>query len=172
MIKYGRGTYGEIELLDNFPKLVEDIEVGNFCSIARDVSAVISGHNHKWITTFPFPYRKTFKARDIKGLPVVYKLNIGSDVWIGRKTLFVGNVDIGHGCIIGGGSVVRGMFEPYSIIIGNPAICIRKRFSDDQIKDLLEIKWWNWTNEKIANNSHLLCSDNLDDFIRKHKVIK
>jgi len=102
MIKYGRGTYGEIGVLDNFPKLVQDIEVGNFCSIARDVCAVVSGHNSNWVSTYPFSYKKSFtNAKNIKGLPIVYKLQIGNDVWIGRKSMFVGNVKVGDGAVIG-----------------------------------------------------------------------
>jgi len=166
-IKYGRGTYGKIDILDNFPELVEDIEVGNFCSIARDVCAVVSGHNYNWLTTYPFSYKKAFiDAKDIKGLPVVYKLQIGNDVWIGRKSMFVGNAKIGDGCVIGAGSVVRGEVDPYSIVIGNPARCIKKRFSNEQIEKLLKIQWWNWSNKKINKNVHLLCSEKIDVFIK------
>jgi acetyltransferase-like isoleucine patch superfamily enzyme len=168
-INYGRGTYGKIELLDDFPTLRNDIEVGNFCSIAENVSAVMAGHNCNWVTTFPFSYKKTFtNAKNIPGHPVAYNLSIGNDVWIGRKSMLVGNIKIGDGCIIGGGSVVRGEFEPYSIIIGNPAYCVRKRFTDDQISKLLKIKWWDWSDEKINENVDLLFSGRIDDFIKKH----
>jgi len=168
-IKYGRGTYGEIKLLNDTQTSSTNIEVGNFCSIAQGVIATMAGHNCNWITTFPFPCIKAFpNARHIKGHPVYYKISIGSDVWVGARAMFVGNVKIGDGCIIGGGSIVRGEFEPYSIIIGNPAYCVKKRFSDDQIEKLLKIKWWNWSNEKISENVDLFCSERIDDFIKKY----
>ena len=168
-IKYGRGTYGEIKLLNDTQKSSINIEVGNFCSIALGVSAAMAGHNCNWVTTFPFPCVKAFpNAKHIKGHPVYYKIIIGNDVWIGGKSMFVGNVNIGDGCIIGGGSVIRGNFEPYSIIIGNPAYCVKKRFSDEQIEKLLKIKWWDWSNEKISENVDLFCSERIDDFIEKY----
>lgn len=168
-IIYGRGTYGHIDLLENFKSLGPVMTVGNFCSIAKEVSAVVTGHDLRWLSTFPFTHKDPFfKARNIKGLPVTYKLSIGNDVWLGRKVMLVGNVTIGDGCVVGAGSVVRGEFEPYSIIIGNPATCVKKRFTDKQINRLLEIKWWEWPDEKINDNVHLLCSIRIDDFIRKH----
>lgn len=167
-IKYGRGTYGNIILADNFKELGEDVIIGNFCSIALEVTAIVSGHNQKWVSSFPFTHKGYSNAKKILGLPVTYKISVGNDVWLGRKSLLIGNVEIGDGCVVGGGSVVRGKFEPYSIIIGNPAYCVRKRFSDDQIKKLLKIKWWDWSDEKINDNVKFLCSERIDDFINLH----
>jgi len=166
-INYGRKTYGKIELLQ-VSKQSNDVEVGNFCSIAQDVYAIVSGHNPNWVSTYPFSYKGFEKAKDITGHPRHYKLIIGNDVWIGRHSMFVGNVNVGDGAIIGGGTVVRGNIEPYSIVIGNPSQFVKKRFSDEQIEKLLKIKWWNWSDKKINNNVHLLYSDRIDEFINMH----
>lgn len=167
-IEYGRGTYGKIELLQVLSGVTKTIKVGNFCSIAQEVCAIVAGHNLNWVSTYPFSFRGFEKAKDIEGHPRAYEIVIGNDVWIGRKTLFLGDVDVGDGAVIGAGTVVRGKVEPYSIVIGNPSRFIKKRFSDSQIEKLLKIKWWNWSNKKIDDNVHLLYSDKIDEFIDTH----
>ena len=57
--------------------------------------------------------------------------------------------------------------EPYSIVGGNPAKLIKYRFNDKQIEQLLKIQWWNWNDNKINKNSHLLCNNN---FIKNHLI--
>ena len=74
-------------------------------------------------------------------------------------------VKIGDGAIIANNSHVVKDVEPYSIIGGNPAKLIRYRFTPNQIKELLKIKWWYWEDKKINKFTPLLCSDNIDAFI-------
>ena len=71
-------------------------------------------------------------------------------------------VKIGDGAVIAANSVVVKDVEPYTIVGGNPAKVIKKRFSDDIINNLLELKWWDWSNEKINENLNILCSNNFD----------
>ena len=78
--------------------------------------------------------------------------------------VIIGGVTVGDGAGIGAGSVVTKDVEPYSIVAGNPAKLIRKRFADDQISKLLEIRWWNWSEEKIKDNIDLLLSNDLNFF--------
>lgn len=79
-------------------------------------------------------------------------------------------VKVGDGAVIAANSHCVRDVEPYSITGGNPAKLIKYRFTQEQIKKLLAIKWWNWSIEKINENLSLLCSDNIDDFINKHIV--
>lgn len=168
IVKYGRHTYGGILLKDRNDR-VQNISVGKYCSIAGEVTAVVSGHNHNFVSTFPFLYMKPFKKmKHTNDVLVNYRMSIGNDVWIGRKSLLVGNVTVGDGCVIGAGSVIRGKIEPYSIMIGNPAQLVGKRFSDEQIEKLLEIQWWHWDDEKIKENVNLIYSENIDEFIKEH----
>ena len=74
-------------------------------------------------------------------------------------------VTIGDGAIIANNSHVVKNVAPYSIVGGNPAKLIKYRFTEEQIQKLLEIKWWNWNDEKINSYLPLLCSSNIDDFI-------
>lgn len=75
-------------------------------------------------------------------------------------------VTIGNGAVIANNSHVVKNVEPYSIVGGNPAKMIKKRFSEEQIKKLLEIKWWDWDDNKINKFTHLLYNNNIDNFIK------
>ncbi|MEG0371909.1 MAG: CatB-related O-acetyltransferase, partial [Clostridium sp.] len=88
---------------------------------------------------------------------------IGNDVWIGQNAIIMPGVKIGDGVIIGANTVVTKDIKAYHIVGGNPGVVIRKRFDDELISYLLELKWWDWNKEKIFDNLDILCSSNLDD---------
>ena len=77
---------------------------------------------------------------------------IGNDVWIGYEAVVMAGVTIGNGAIIGARAVVTKDVPPYTIVGGVPAREIRRRFSDDVIARLLELKWWDWPAERIQRN--------------------
>ena len=87
---------------------------------------------------------------------------IGSDVWIGYEAVILSGVTIGDGAIIGTRAVVTKDVPPYTIVGGVPAKTIRKRFSDETIASLLEIKWWNWSKEQIAKNIEAIQTGNIE----------
>ena len=88
---------------------------------------------------------------------------IGNDVWIGYEAVILAGVTIGDGAIIGTRALVTRDVAPYTIVGGVPAKPIRKRFSDEIISRLLEIKWWDWPDEKIKRNISAIQSGNIDD---------
>jgi virginiamycin A acetyltransferase len=90
---------------------------------------------------------------------------IGNDVWIGFNSTIMPGVKIGDGAIIATNSTVTKNVAPYTIVGGNPAKEIKKRFSQEQIERLLEIKWWNWEIEKITKNVKNLTSDSFENLI-------
>jgi len=148
------------------------VKIGNFCSIAGGVQILLcADHHDEWITTFTlgtrlegFEYNSTKQDMKHKG-----DIIIQNDVWIGRNAVILSGCTIGNGAIIGANSVVTKDVPPYAIVAGNPAKIIRYRFSEEVIKDLLEIAWWNRPISKIKENQHLLESDNLEEFIKLHK---
>lgn len=147
--------------------------IGNYCSIAQGCEILLGGNHHtKWITTFAFCKSKnTFTKWDElhKDQDTFHgDISIGNDVWIGRNVLILPGAVIGNGAVIGAGSVVAGKIPAYSIAVGNPCKVIKMRFSDEQIDALERIAWWNWPCDKINENLHLLCSENIDEFIMKH----
>lgn len=72
-----------------------------------------------------------------------FKVVIGNDVWIGAYAKIVEGVRIGDGAVIAAGAVVTKDVPPYAIVGGVPAKIIKYRFEEKQIKQLLELKWWN-----------------------------
>jgi len=127
-------------------------EIGKYCSIADNVKIGGARHPIEWVGMSPVFYRgrdsvnKKFSRFD----RVVDKsTKIGHDVWIGAGVFIIQGVRIGNGAVIGAGSVVTHDVENYEIVAGNPAKCIRKRFSEEVIKDLLDINWWNFTEKEL-----------------------
>lgn len=167
-MSYGDFTYGRCRVFNWGEPYT--LKVGKFCSIAANVD-VYTGGNHRtdWVTTYPFGHvhQNIFNSFDGKGHP---KSNgnviIGNDVWIGSNTTIMSGITVGDGAVIANNSHVVKNVEPYSIVGGNPAKLIKYRFSEDQIKKLLEIRWWDWSTEKINQFCSLLCNENIDEFIR------
>lgn len=146
------------------------LKIGRFCCLAGGIK-IILGDNHRldWVTTYNFPifpdeWPESAGIRDYwrtKGDVV-----IGNDVWIGQDVTLLSGVTIGDGAVIGACSVVAKDVEPYAIVVGNPVRLVRKRFSDEIIVKLLELRWWDWPVEKIRRNVSLLCSNNIEALLR------
>jgi len=91
-------------------------------------------------------------------------------VWLGHGCTILSGANIGDGTIIGAKSVVRGRVPPYTIVMGNPAIIVRYRFSEKIINRLLAIKWWDWPTEKIENEIYRLSSNDMVRFLDQHSL--
>lgn len=145
------------------------LKVGKFCSISAEVTVFLGGnHRLDWVTTYPFMefVDEWPEARDIAGHPATKgDVVIGNDVWIGWGAMIMSGVTIGDGAAIGARAVVTQDVEPYSIVGGNPARLIRKRFDDETIRALLEISWWDWPLDRIRDNLKILMSDNVSGII-------
>jgi acetyltransferase-like isoleucine patch superfamily enzyme len=166
----GRYSYGT-PLIKDWTSLT-GYKIGAFCSIAGNVQIYLGGnHTIDWITMFPFgaffpELGDIFHpGRGSKG-----EVIIGNDVWIGDNASVLSGSIIEDGCAIGASTVVAGHIPAYSVVVGNPGRVVRKRFTDEQILHLLEIKWWDWPIEKILENARLLMSPNIDEFITKHRL--
>ena len=95
-------------------------------------------------------------------MPIKGDTIIGNDVWIGQNATILPGVHIGDGAIIGANSVVGSNVEPYTIVVGNPAKPIRKRFDDELIDIMEKLKWWDKSIEEINSLIPLLTSSNLE----------
>lgn len=167
--------YDDFEDIANFEKNVkylfdfnnDQLIIGNFCMIASDVKFIMNGANHltDTISSYPFSIFGNGWQEAMKGKEFPNKGNIvvGNDVWIGYNATIMAGVTIGDGAIIAANATVVKNVEPYTIVGGNPAKIIRKRFSEKHIKLLLEIQWWNWSIEKITENVQLLTSTTVED---------
>jgi len=166
--------YDDFENVDNFEKNVkyhfeftgDKLIIGKFCMIASDVKFIMNGANHltNALTTYPFAIfgNGWENAMDGKQYPQKGDITIGNDVWIGYNSTIMTGVTIGDGAIIATNSTEIKDVASYTIAGGNPATEIKKRFSNDIVERLLELKWWNWDIEKITKNVQHLTSLNLD----------
>ena len=96
-------------------------------------------------------------------------INIRNDVWIGANATVMSGVTINSGAVIAAGAVVAKDIPPYAVVVGNPGRIIKYRFSEEQIKDLLEMEWWDWGDDKIRNNALSMWSDDIEGFINNNK---
>lgn len=149
--------------------------IGKFCQIAAGVEFVMNGANHQMnaVSTFPF---YTLEGWDMEpprttDLPLKGDTIIGNDVWIGQNAVILPGVHIGDGAIIGANSVVGSDVSPYTIVIGNPARVIRKRFDDELIALMLQFRWWDKTVEEINSLIPLLTNSNLDEVKQRIKEL-
>lgn len=169
--------YDDFEDVHNFEKNVkyhfdfigDKLIIGKFCMIASGVTFIMNGGNHltEAITTYPFAIfgGDWQNAMEGKSYPTKGDTVIGNDVWIGHDATIMPGVTIGDGAIIAAKSVVTKDVEPYTIVGGNPAKAIRKRFDDHKINQLLELQWWHWSIEKITKNVQLLTGNDLSELI-------
>ena len=173
--------YDDPEDVHNFEKNVlylfdfmeDKLVIGKFCQIATGVRFIMNGSNHAMngFSTYPF---KVFggewsqAALDVqsKGDTVV-----GNDVWIGNNVTIMQGIKIGDGAIIGTNSLVTKDVAPYTIVGGNPAKVIRKRFDEETIELLLSLKWWNWDFQKITDNLEIITSGKIDELKRIYEEI-
>ena len=138
--------------------------IGKFCQIAAGVEFVMNGANHQMnaVSTFPFYTLEGWNMNPPAqaDLPLKGDTVIDNDVWIGQNAVILPGAHIGDGAIIGANSVVGGDVAPYTVVIGNPARMLRKRFDDELIALLLSFKWWDKTIEEINSLIPILtCGD-------------
>ena len=123
--------------------------IGKFCAIAKGIEFVMNGANHRMcsVTTYPFNIMgggwEQFTPA-LEDLPLKGDTVVGNDVWIGQNVTVMPGVNIGDGAIIAANSVVTKDIPAYCVAGGNPCKIIKKRFDDELISYLQEIKWWDW----------------------------
>lgn len=163
--RIGKGTY-----ISNNSKIV-GATIGKFCSIGPNLVCGWGIHPTDGISTSPYFYSTTKQngytlAKENlveERKPVL----IGNDVFIGANVTILDGVTIGDGAIIGAGAVVSKNIPPYAIAVGSPIEIKKYRFSDEQIKALLKIKWWDFDDE-ILKDINIMFFD-IDGFINKFK---
>nr|WP_233559637.1 CatB-related O-acetyltransferase [Taibaiella sp. KBW10] len=166
--------YDDFEDVHNFEKNVkyhfdfinDKLIIGKFCMIASDVTFIMNGANHVTdaLSAFPFAIFGNGWERAMEGsvYPNKGDIVVGNDVWIGHSATIMAGVRIGDGAIIAGNAVVVKDVPPYTIVGGNPAIVIRKRFSEEVIEQLLTLRWWDWDIQKITDKLPYLTRMEID----------
>ena len=136
---------------------IKNTDIGSFCSISWDCNIGLENHDTSYISTSPiFLFRNngtgsTLVDQDCPSEASI-KTKIGNDVWIGANAMVIEGVEIGDGAVIGAGAIVTKSVPPYAIVVGAPAKIIRFRFAPETIEKLIELEWWNLTDEKLKSN--------------------
>lgn len=132
-----------------FNSVVRNAEIGKYCSIAWNVSIGGTEHAINHLTTSFFPFEQRYGVID-ENLPFSEECGpynkpviIGNDVWIAAGAHILRGVKIGDGAIIAAGAVVTQDVPSYEVWGGVKARCLKKRFSDEIIDELVKLKWWN-----------------------------
>lgn len=161
---YFADTDFEKHVTHHYDFIGDKLIIGKFCQIGAGVEFVMNGANHQMnaVSTYPFYIFGSWdqSAPSKEDLPLKGDTVVGNDVWIGQNSTILPGVHIGDGAIIGLNSVVTRDVPPYTIVAGNPAKAVRKRFDDELIDLLLKLKWWDKSIEEINALIPLLsCSD-------------
>ena len=156
----------EHHVTHHYPWIGDRLIIGKFCQIAAGVEFVMNGANHQMnaVSTFPF-YTLEGWSMDpppSSEMPLRGDTVIGNDVWIGQNAVILPGVHIGDGAIIGANSVVGSNVAPYTVVVGNPAKLLRRRFDEELTDLMLAWKWWDRPVEEIDRLIPILTNSDLD----------
>lgn len=155
-------------VLYHYPINQDRLVIGKFCSIACGARFLFTSANHAMGSLANYTFPIFFEEWDLKKENVTDAWDnkgdivIGNDVWIGYDAIIMAGVHIGDGAVIGTRAVVTKDVPPYTIVGGVPARKIKMRFDSETVDELLKLKWWDWTSEKIKNNLPLIMSGEIN----------
>ena len=145
--------------------------IGRYVSMGSNIKQIVETHPYKapYVSTSPLFYSlkkqvgETFtkeqRYKEYRYLDdeVGIAFKIGNDCWVGNDVTFIGGVSIGDGAVVLAKALVSKDVPPYAIVGGIPARIIGYRYEEETIKQLLEIKWWNNSEEWLKQNVNMLC---------------
>ncbi|MDR1448477.1 MAG: CatB-related O-acetyltransferase [Candidatus Ancillula sp.] len=146
--------------------LGDKLVIGKFCQIAKGVEFIMNGANHQMncVSTYPFYiFGWNTNPPELSDLPIKGDTVVQNDVWIGQNSTILPGCNIADGAIVGANSTVASDVEPYTIVAGNPAKFVRRRFDNELTALLLELKWWDLPYKKVAEILPLLNNSKYSD---------
>ena len=155
-------------VLYHYPVNQDRLIIGKFCSIACGAKFLFNSANHTLssLSSYPFPLFFEEWGLDKQNVTASWDnkgdIIIGNDVWIGYGAVLMAGVTIGDGAVIGARAVVTKDIPPYTIAGGVPARPIKRRYTEETIAALSSLKWWDWPEERIAQNLDAIQSGHLD----------
>lgn len=147
------------------------VSIGRYCSLASNIKIMGAHHFTDWVSTSPHFYTEDYHDTDPASVTHTFRsrrnVTIGNDVWIGSDVILKNNITIGDGAIIASNSVITKNVEPYTIVGGNPARLIRKRFDNTVINELINLKWWKFHKNDLKGLNFMEPLDFIDQFKNK-----
>lgn len=163
MIDIGEFSYMNDAARVNSFRTPQKVKIGKYCSIGECSFIVDGDHNIRLASTYPFKELglspNAPENKNIKKAPI-----LGNDVWIADGAVIYGGVTIHDGAVVAGNAVVTKDVEAYTVVGGNPARVIKKRFKDQQIRRFLELRWWDLPHEIICKDLAPVMN-NIDEFL-------
>ncbi|MFF3072389.1 CatB-related O-acetyltransferase [Kitasatospora sp. NPDC057936] len=142
----------------------ERLVIGKYCALATGTRFLMAGAAHPDIGVSTFPFTMfggswTEQTLDIvTALPSRGDTHVGNDVWFGYGATVLPGVRIGDGAIIAAGALVTSDVDPCTVVGGDPARPIRRRFPDADIELLLRAAWWDWPVDLVTAHVRTIMS--------------
>ena len=169
--------FEQTNVLFNYPFFGDKLIIGKFCQIAHGTTFIMGAANHRLgsATTYPFNVLggvwREISTPHIEELPHKGDTVIGNDVWLGRNCTILPGVKIGNGAIVAACSVVTKDVAPYTVVGGNPARFLKKRFDDSTAALLEELRWWDLPPEELTEIIPVLCDTDMKRAAEKLRAI-
>lgn len=169
--------FEQTNVLFNYPFFGDKLIIGKFCQIAHGTTFIMGAANHRLgsATTYPFNVMggvwREISTPHIEELPHKGDTVIGNDVWLGRNCTILPGVKIGNGAIVAACSVVTKDVAPYTVVGGNPACFLKRRFDDGTAALLEELRWWDLPPEELTEIIPVLCDTDMKRAAEKLRAI-
>ena len=150
--------------------------IGKFCSIAAMTRINPGNHPMHRATQAHFTYRAGAYFEDESDEAEFFdwrrshRVHIGHDVWIGHGAIILPGRNIGTGAVIAAGAIVTKDVPAYTIVAGNPARIVRRRFSEEIASRLAKLAWWDWDHEALRAALPDFRKLGIEDFLAKHEA--
>lgn len=172
---FAESTMGDYSYVVNDANVIYTT-IGKFCSIAAMTRINPGNHPMHRASQSHFTYRAAAYFDDAEDDEAFFDwrrahaVTIGHDVWIGHAAIILAGRNIGTGAVVAGGAVVTKDVAPYTIVAGNPARPLRRRFSEDIADRLQELAWWDWEHARLRAALDDFRSLSVQGFLERHET--